>query len=103
MLASLKRSSVQYIDETDEMIWWSERSGWGHFYLYGRDGKVKNAITSGLFRASLSDRLKSAIVYVLDFRSASSADAIRKPCNQGTVCGDATHIGGRPAPHPAAS
>ncbi len=34
------------------MIWWSERSGWGHFYLYDRDGKLKNAITSGAFRAS---------------------------------------------------
>ena len=40
------------MEETDEMIWWSERSGWGHFYLYGRDGKLKNAITSGSFRAS---------------------------------------------------
>jgi dipeptidyl aminopeptidase/acylaminoacyl peptidase len=43
---------VQYLDETDEMVWWSERSGWGHFYLYGRDGKLKNAITSGPCRAS---------------------------------------------------
>ena len=34
------------------MIWWSERSGWGHFYRYGRDGKFKNAITSGAWRAS---------------------------------------------------
>jgi dipeptidyl-peptidase 4 len=34
------------------MIWWSERSGWGHFYLYSRDGKLKNAITSGSWRAS---------------------------------------------------
>ena len=34
------------------MIWWSERSGWGHFYLYDRDGKLKNAITSGAWRAS---------------------------------------------------
>jgi dipeptidyl aminopeptidase/acylaminoacyl peptidase len=34
------------------MIWWSERSGWGHFYLYERDGKLKNAITSGIWRAS---------------------------------------------------
>jgi dipeptidyl aminopeptidase/acylaminoacyl peptidase len=32
------------------MIWWSERSGWGQFYLYDRNGPLKNAITSGLFR-----------------------------------------------------
>jgi dipeptidyl-peptidase-4 len=34
------------------MIWWSERSSWGHFYLYDRSGKLKNAITAGDFRAS---------------------------------------------------
>jgi dipeptidyl-peptidase 4 len=50
--ANITFQPIQYLDETDEMIWWSERSGWGHFYLYGRDGKPKNAITSGLFRAS---------------------------------------------------
>ena len=34
------------------MIWWSERSGWGHYYLYDRNGEFKNAITTGPFRAS---------------------------------------------------
>ncbi len=41
-----------YLDDSDEMIWWSERSGWAHFYLCDRNGKIKNAITSGAFRAS---------------------------------------------------
>ena len=41
--AFLEFQPVRYVDESDEMIWWSERSGWGHFYLYGRDGKLKNA------------------------------------------------------------
>jgi dienelactone hydrolase len=41
-----------YLSDSDEMIWWSERTGWGHFYLYDRSGKLKNAITSGAFRAS---------------------------------------------------
>jgi dipeptidyl-peptidase-4 len=43
---------VKYLEETDEMIWWSERSGWGHFYLYDRAGKLKNSITIGDHRAS---------------------------------------------------
>jgi dipeptidyl aminopeptidase/acylaminoacyl peptidase len=34
------------------MIWWSERSGWGHYYLYDREGKLKNPITRGAWRAS---------------------------------------------------
>jgi dipeptidyl-peptidase 4 len=43
---------IKYLDDSTEMIWWSERSGWGHFYLYDREGKLKNPITSGAFRAS---------------------------------------------------
>ena len=39
--AFLDMQAPRYIEETDEMIWWSERSGWGHFYLYGRDGKLQ--------------------------------------------------------------
>jgi dipeptidyl aminopeptidase/acylaminoacyl peptidase len=50
--AYLEFQPIRYIEESDEMIWWSERSGWGHFYLYGRDGKLKNPITSGAWRAS---------------------------------------------------
>jgi dipeptidyl aminopeptidase/acylaminoacyl peptidase len=49
--ADVSVQPVQYIDESNEMLWWSERSGWGHFYLYDRNGPLKNGITSGLFRA----------------------------------------------------
>ena len=30
-----------------ELIQWSEDDGWGHFYLYDENGKLKNQITSG--------------------------------------------------------
>jgi dienelactone hydrolase len=50
--ANVVTQALRYLDESDEAIWWSERSGWGHFYLYERGGKLKNAITSGPFRAS---------------------------------------------------
>jgi len=30
-----------------EFIWWSERDGWGHYYLFDAAGKLKNQITSG--------------------------------------------------------
>ncbi len=50
--AYLEMQTPRYIEETDELVWWSERSGWGHFYRYGRDGTFKNAITSGAWRAS---------------------------------------------------
>jgi dipeptidyl aminopeptidase/acylaminoacyl peptidase len=32
-----------------ELIEWSERDGWAHFYLYDGNGKLKNQITSGSF------------------------------------------------------
>jgi dipeptidyl aminopeptidase/acylaminoacyl peptidase len=42
----------RYLAASGEMIWWSERSGWGHFYLHDSQGKRKCAITSGSWRAS---------------------------------------------------
>jgi dipeptidyl-peptidase 4 len=55
----------RYIEETDEFIWWSERSGWGHFYRYGRDGTFKNAVTSGAWRAGrlVDVDAKNGLVY----------------------------------------
>jgi dipeptidyl-peptidase-4 len=32
-----------------EIVWWSERDGWGHYYLYDGDGKLKRQLTSGEF------------------------------------------------------
>jgi dipeptidyl aminopeptidase/acylaminoacyl peptidase len=40
----------KYISKTNEIIWYSERSDWGHLYLYDAlTGKLKNQITSGNF------------------------------------------------------
>ena len=37
-----------YLPETDEVIWYSERSGWAHLYLYdAKTGALKNQVTSG--------------------------------------------------------
>ena len=36
------------LTQTNELIWWSERSGWAHLYLYDLDsGELKHAITQG--------------------------------------------------------
>ena len=50
--ANLSLQSARHLKKRKEFIWWSERSGWGHYYLYDSDGKLKNPITRGLFRAS---------------------------------------------------
>ena len=40
---------LRLINDGKEMIHWSERDGWGHYYLYGADGTMKRQITSGEF------------------------------------------------------
>jgi len=38
----------RYLDDTNEIIWMSEREGWNHLYLYDAEtGSVKNQITRG--------------------------------------------------------
>ncbi|WP_460891079.1 S9 family peptidase [Rufibacter soli] len=40
---------VGLVNGGNELIHWSERDGWGHFYLYDGNGKLKNQITSGAY------------------------------------------------------
>lgn len=40
---------IGLINGGKEFIHWSERDGWGHFYLYDENGKLKNQITSGAY------------------------------------------------------
>lgn len=37
------------VNNGQSLIQWSERDGWGHFYLYDSSGVLKNQITSGSF------------------------------------------------------
>jgi len=40
----------RYLPKSNEVIWYSERSDWGHLYLYDLEtGKLKNQITKGDF------------------------------------------------------
>ncbi len=40
----------RWLPDTDEVIWYSERSDWGHLYLYdATSGELKNQITTGDF------------------------------------------------------
>ena len=40
---------LRLVENGKETLWWSERDGWGHFYLYDGQGKMKNQVTSGEF------------------------------------------------------
>jgi dipeptidyl aminopeptidase/acylaminoacyl peptidase len=47
---SLERQNVMYTKRGGDFVWWSERSGWGHLYLYSYDGKFKRQLTNGAWR-----------------------------------------------------
>jgi dipeptidyl aminopeptidase/acylaminoacyl peptidase len=48
-----------------EIIHWSERDGWGHFYLYDENGTLKGQITSGAWHAEDVEQVdeKGRILY----------------------------------------
>ena len=48
----------EYLDDTAELIWMSERDGWNHLYLYNaKTGQVKNQITRGEWAVRAVDRV----------------------------------------------
>lgn len=49
----------------NELVWWSERDGWGHLYLYTNDGTFKRQLTSGPFHVAGTAKVdkKSRKVY----------------------------------------
>ncbi len=52
---------LRLVNNGAELIWWSERDGWGHYYLYdGTTAKLKNQITSGEYMADQIVNVNSA-------------------------------------------
>lgn len=49
----------ELINNGSEFVFWSERDGWGHFYLYAGDGTLKRQLTSGAFHADRVARIDS--------------------------------------------
>ncbi len=53
------------INNGKELIHWSERDGWAHFYLYDGEGNLKNQITSGPFHCNSIEGIdtKNRVLY----------------------------------------
>lgn len=43
--------SINFLNDGNEILFRSERTGWGHFYLYDKDGNLKNQVTAGAWVA----------------------------------------------------
>lgn len=39
--------NVSIINDGKDILWWSDRSGWGQYYRYDHSGRLLNAVTSG--------------------------------------------------------
>ncbi len=68
------------VDNGKEIIQWSERDGWAHFYLYDVNGKLKNQITSGPFHCDNIvgiDEKKRILYFTANGRESVNAD--KKP------------------------
>ncbi|MFO8060143.1 MAG: DPP IV N-terminal domain-containing protein [Bacillota bacterium] len=46
-LTSMGSPNIRTMSDGEEVIWFSQRDGWGHIYLYDGEGNLRNRITSG--------------------------------------------------------
>lgn len=57
--ANLESQAPRYVKGGGDLIWWSERTGWGHYYLYDHNGNYKKPLTSGPWRADQVQEIDS--------------------------------------------
>ncbi|KRO89238.1 MAG: peptidase S9, partial [Cryomorphaceae bacterium BACL29 MAG-121220-bin8] len=48
----IEQRNLVLFNNEQEIIHWSERDGWAHFYLYDSSGRLKNQISSGSYHAN---------------------------------------------------
>ncbi len=53
----IESKPLRLIDNGEEMLYWSERDGWGHWYLYDGKGALKSQVTSGEFVTEAIDNI----------------------------------------------
>jgi len=53
-------NDLGFINNGKELIFWSERDGWAHFYLYDGNGKLKNQITAGPYHCESIEGIDEA-------------------------------------------
>lgn len=61
-------NDLEFMDDSKEFVWFSERSGYAHLYLYKYSGKLVNQITSGNWQVA-TDRNDNKSVRFLDIKN----------------------------------
>ncbi|MGQ0649653.1 MAG: DPP IV N-terminal domain-containing protein [Gemmatimonadaceae bacterium] len=57
--SNLEWQAPRYTKAGGDIVWWSERSGWGHYYLYDHNGVYKKPLTTGAWRADQIPQIDS--------------------------------------------
>lgn len=52
--------NIAFLNDGEDILFRSERSGWGHYYLYDKEGNLKNQITSGHWVAGPIQKIDTA-------------------------------------------
>ena len=52
--------AIHFLNDGNEILFRSERTGWGHYYLYDKDGNLKNQVTSGPWVAGPIQKIDTA-------------------------------------------
>jgi dipeptidyl aminopeptidase/acylaminoacyl peptidase len=76
----------RYLPASNEVIWYSERSNWGHLYLYDlATGKLKNQITTGDFVVTELLRVdeKARTLYFLATGGRRARSLFQSPVSRG--------------------
>lgn len=58
--AALEPKPVQYLAKGGDFLWWSQKTGWGMYYVYGFNGGEKYPLTTGQWNVSRVVKIDSA-------------------------------------------
>ncbi|HVO98628.1 MAG TPA: DPP IV N-terminal domain-containing protein [Bryobacteraceae bacterium] len=53
----IESKPLRLVNNGEELLYWSERDGWGHWYLYDGKGGLKSQVTSGEFVTEAIDNI----------------------------------------------
>ncbi len=58
--AAIEPKPLRYLGKGGDFLWWSQKTGWGMFYVHAFDGREKYPLTTGAWNAEDVARIDSA-------------------------------------------
>jgi dipeptidyl-peptidase-4 len=72
----IESKPLRLVNNGTQIIFWSERDGWGHYYLFDANGTLKNQITQGEFVDNTIESIdeKTGALYITGFGHEPNED-----------------------------